>query len=71
MFKKLGFVVITTFALVVHSNAGSDNELLLKKNEPSNIKDCFEKINRATFAFNSCTPNFDGMPGIGVFQSRD
>ena len=27
-------------------------ELLLKKNEPSEVKDCFEKINRATFAFN-------------------
>ena len=24
----------------------------MKKNEPSEVKDCFESINRATFAFN-------------------
>ena len=52
MFKKILLVVFTTFALTFNVNAGSDGELLLKKNEPSEVKDCFEKINRATFAFN-------------------
>ena len=27
-------------------------KLLLKKNESKKIKDCFETLNRATFAFN-------------------
>ena len=33
-------------------NAGSDGELVLKKDQTNKIKDCFEKLNRATFAFN-------------------
>ena len=52
MIKKFAMIVITTLALVVNVYASSDGQLLLKKNEPSEIKDCFEKINRATFAFN-------------------
>ena len=51
MFKKIIiFISITLFAL--NANAASDGELTLKKNEPSEIKDCFENLNRATFAFN-------------------
>ena len=30
------------------TQAGSDGELIIKKNEPSEIKDCFETFNRAT-----------------------
>ena len=30
-------------------NASSDGEFILKKNEPSEIKDCSEKFNRASF----------------------
>ena len=52
MIKKLAIILITTFTLTINANAGSDGELLLKKNDPSNVKDCFEGINRATFAFN-------------------
>ena len=52
MIKRFTIILITTFALTVNANAGSDGELLLKKNDPSNIKDCFEGFNRATFAFN-------------------
>ena len=52
MIKKFVIILITTLTLAVNVNAASDGELLLKKNEPSEIKDCFEKINRATFAFN-------------------
>ena len=33
----------------------------MKKNDPSNVKDCFERLNRATFAFNQ------GLDGI-VFE---
>ena len=52
MIKKFVIILITTLTLTVNVNAASDGELLLKKNEPSQVKDCFEKINRATFAFN-------------------
>ena len=40
------------FLFVFNANAGSDGELTLNKNEPKKIKDCFEKLNRATFSFN-------------------
>ena len=52
MIKKVAIILITTLALTVNTHAGSDEELLLKKNDPSNVKDCFEGLNRATFAFN-------------------
>ena len=52
MIKKFAIILITTLTLTMNSHAGSDGELLLKKNDPSNVKDCFEGINRATFAFN-------------------
>ena len=52
MMKKIAIILITTLALTVNTHAGSDGELLLKKNDPSNVKDCFEGLNRATFAFN-------------------
>ncbi len=58
MIKKFIIILITTLALVVNSHAGSDGELILKKNDPSNVKDCFEGVNRATFAFNQ------GLDGI-------
>ena len=58
MYKKIIIILFTTLALNVNVNAGSDGELLLKKNEPSKVKDCFEKINRGTFAFNQA---LDGL----------
>jgi len=58
MIKKFVIIVITTLTLVVNSYAGSDGELLLKKNDPSKVKDCFEGLNRATFAFNQ------GLDGV-------
>ena len=58
MIRKFAIIVITTLALTMNSYAGSDGELLLKKNDPSNVKDCFEGLNRATFAFNQ---SLDGL----------
>ena len=52
MFKKLTITVIYILLLAFNANAGSDGELVLKKDQPQEIKDCFEKLNRATFAFN-------------------
>ena len=52
MLKKLTVTIICIFLLAFNANAGSDGELALKKDQPKEIKDCFEKLNRATFAFN-------------------
>ena len=52
MLKKLIITSICIFLFVLNAYAGSDGELALKKNEPKEIKDCFEKLNRATFSFN-------------------
>ena len=38
MIRKFGIILITTLALSVNSYAGSDDELLLKKNDPANVK---------------------------------
>ena len=38
--------------IVLNANAGSDGVLSLKENQTKETKDCFEKLNRATFAFN-------------------
>src|SRR5210317_144951 len=52
MFKKLTITFIYIFLLAFNANAASDGELTLKKDQPQEIKDCFEKLNRTTFAFN-------------------
>ena len=55
MLKKLAIIIFTSILLCINANAGSDGELSLKKNSSKDIsktKDCFEKLNRATFAFN-------------------
>jgi len=52
MLKKLTITIICIFLLAFNANAGSDGDLALKKDQPKETKDCFEKLNRATFAFN-------------------
>tara|TARA_Y100000022_G_C13132423_1_gene321021 strand:+ start:15 stop:779 length:765 start_codon:yes stop_codon:yes gene_type:complete len=44
--------MFTTLALTLNVNAGSDGDLILKKNNPADIEDCSEGFNRASFAFN-------------------
>ena len=53
MLRKLILTTICVFLLSFNVNAGSDGTLTLnKKEESKEIKDCFEKLNRATFSFN-------------------
>ena len=53
MLKRLAIIIISTFLLSWSANAGSDGDLKLKKeNQTKEVKDCFEKLNRATFTFN-------------------
>ncbi len=55
MLKKLTIASICVFFFIFNVYAGSDGELTLNNKETKEtkeIKDCFEKLNRATFAFN-------------------
>ena len=66
--RKLLIILITTLALTANSQAGSDGELLLKKNNPSEVKDCFEKLNRATFAFNQVLDGIIFKPVASAYR---
>jgi phospholipid-binding lipoprotein MlaA len=52
MLRKLTLITISILFLTFYANAGSDGELVLKQEKTEEIKDCFEKLNRATFKFN-------------------
>ena len=68
MLKKIILIIITTFALTINSFAASDGELLLKKNDPTQVKECFEKFNRASFAFNQSLDGIIFKPVAGVYR---
>ena len=68
MFKRFAIILITTFALTSNSLAASDGDLILKKNEPSEIKDCFENLNRATFAFNQALDGVIFKPVASAYR---
>ena len=68
MFRKFVIILITTITLTVNAGAASDGELLMKKNEPSEVKDCFEKLNRVTFAFNNALDGIIFKPVASVYK---
>ena len=68
MIKKLIVILITTSALTFNVNASSDGELLLKKNEPAEVKDCFEGFNRASFALNQGLDKIIFKPVASVYR---
>ena len=68
MIKKFVIILITTLALMVNSYSASDGDLVMKKNEPSEIKDCFERVNRATFAFNQALDGVIFKPVASVYK---
>ena len=68
MIKKFLIIVFTTLALTLNVNAGSDGDLILKKNEPTEVKDCFEKINRVTFAFNQTLDGVIFKPVASLYR---
>jgi len=72
-FSKAGvntgrFVINTTIALMVNVNASSDGELLLKKNNPAEIDDCWEGFNRASFALNQGLDKVIFKPVASVYR---
>ena len=68
MMKKFLIIIFTTLALTLNVNAGSDGDLILKKNEPTEVKDCFEKINRVTFAFNQTLDEVIFRPVASIYR---
>ena len=68
MIKKLLIIIISTIALTMSAHASSDGELLLKKNQPSEIEDCFENLNRATFKFNQTLDKTIFKPISNVYR---
>ena len=69
MFKKLGIILITTCALTSNLSASSDGELLLKKNNPAEVKECWEGFNRASFALNQGLDKIIFKPVASVYKS--
>jgi len=68
MIKKITTILITTIALMVNVNASSDGELLLKKNNPAEIDDCWEGFNRASFALNQGLDKVIFKPVASVYR---
>jgi len=66
--KKIVIIMFTTLALTLNVNAGTDGELILKKNEPSEVKDCFEKINRVTVALNQALDGVIFQPVSSLYK---
>ena len=68
MLKKLTLIVITTLTLTLNVMASSDGELLLKKNDPAEVKECWEGFNRATFALNQGLDKIIFKPVASVYR---
>ena len=68
MFKKLISIILSIILISFNVNAASDGELILKKNQPAEINDCFENLNRATFAFNQALDGVIFKPVASVYK---
>jgi phospholipid-binding lipoprotein MlaA len=68
MFKKLILISFSAILISFNVNAASDGELILKKNQPAEVKDCFENLNRATFAFNQVLDGVIFKPVASVYK---
>ena len=69
MIKKIIVIVFTTLTLISNVYGGSDGELILKKNEPSEIKDCSETFNKASFALNQGLDKIIFKPVSSVYRT--
>ena len=68
MIKKIIVTLFTTIALIVNVNASSDGEFLLNKNNPTEVKECWEGFNRASFALNQGLDKIIFKPVAGVYR---
>ncbi len=68
MFKKLVLITIAIMMLAYNANAGSDGELVLKKNQPNDVRDCFEGLNRVSFSFNQALDGVIFKPVASAYK---
>ena len=68
MIKKLIHISVLVTSLTLCVIAGA-NEKILKRNDPSQIKDCHEGINRTIFAFNKGLDNVIFKPVARVYRT--
>ena len=68
MLKKIIIILITTFALTLNASASSDGELLLKK-IPTEVKECWEGFNRASFSLNQGLDKLIFKPVASVYRN--
>ena len=69
MIKRFCIIFITTLALTLNVSAASDGELLLsKKNDPTQVKECWEGFNRASFALNQGLDKIIFKPVASVYR---
>ena len=67
MFNKI--VISFIFIISIWSNlAYANNEEVMKANDPANIKDCHEKLNRFTFAINKKLDNIIFEPVAKTYR---
>ena len=68
MLKRIVIILITTLTLTLNVSASSDGELILEKNNPAEIKECWEGFNKATFAFNQGLDKIIFKPVASVYR---
>ena len=68
MFKKFLILSLSTMLIVSSANSASDGDLVMAKNNPTEVKDCFESVNRASFAFNQVLDGVIFKPVSSVYK---
>ena len=69
MIRKFAIIIITTCALTLNVQASSDGDLILKKNDPTEIKECWEGFNRASFALNQGLDKVIFKPIASIYRT--
>jgi phospholipid-binding lipoprotein MlaA len=67
--KKILITSLITLLFTFNVNAGTDGENKLSKNNPALVKDCFEGLNRGTFALNQGLDRVIFKPVAKVYRS--
>ena len=69
MIKKIAIILFSTLTLMTSTNASSDGELLLKKNNPEEIKECWESFNRVSFNLNQGLDKVIFKPVASIYKT--
>jgi len=66
--KKFFILLFISILLTSNVSAGTDGENSLSKKSPGDVRDCFESVNRATFAFNQGLDKAIFKPVASVYK---